>query len=122
MSTFTSTTLAKRTGATTTDFLPSGVASGYHYLRASGASVLTGPYLRCKQVITNDYRRADIRLVIPELDNGAIVRRPAVDLSLYVPAGSSSDNVNDMVGYIEALTSDSLTNFDSFLVAGVGMY
>lgn len=122
MSTFTSTTLAKRTGATTTVFNPSGVASGYHYLRASGASALTGPYIRCKQVVTNDYRRADIRLVIPEIVSGSVVRRPAVDLSLYVPAGSPSDDVNDLIGYIEALTSDSLTNFDSFLVGGVGMY
>lgn len=122
MSTFTSTTLPKRTGATTLVFEPAGVASGFHYLRASGPSALTGPYIRAKQTVTNEYRRTDIRIVIPELDNGSIVRRPAIDMSIYVPAGSSNDSVNDLIGYLEGLTSATLTNFDSFLVDGVGMY
>lgn len=122
MATFISTTLTKRTGAGTTVFDPSGVTNGYHYLRASGASALTGPYVRARQVVTNDYRRSDVRLVIPEVLNGSIVRRPAIDMSLYVPSGSVSTDVNDIIGYLNALTATSLTNFNSFFVDGVGMY
>jgi len=123
MSTFVSTTLTRRTGATTTAFEPAGVAKGYHFLRASGASALSGPFVRVSQDINDAYRRSTMRIVVPQLDsNGMVFARPAADVALYIPFGSANDDVNDLVGYLNALTATSLTNFDSFLVDGVGMY
>lgn len=123
MATFTSTTLTKRTGATTTIFEPSAIDGGWSYFRASGAQALNGPSIRCRQSVNDRSRRTDVRVAIPQLDsNGLIISRPAIDLSMYVPSGADNDQINDLVGYLNALTASSLTNFDSFLVEGVGMY
>lgn len=123
MSTFTSTTLTKRTGATVTDFSPAGIDSGFGYFRASGTHALNGPSIRVEQKVRDTYRRSSIRLLVPQLDtDGRIVSRPAADLSLYVPAGTLQTDVNDIVGYLNALTDSSLTNFNQILVDGVGLY
>jgi hypothetical protein len=123
MSTFVSTTLAKRIGATTTTFTPSGIDNGFGYFRASGTHALNGPSVRVEQKVRDSYRRTSTRLMVPQLDSdGRIVLRPAIDMSLYVPAGTLSDDVNDLVGYLHALTDSSLTNFNDIFVDGVGLY
>lgn len=123
MSTFTSTTLTKRTGATTTVFDPAGLDSGFAFLRASGTHVLNGPSIRIEQKVRDTYRRTSIRVLVPQLDSdGKIISRPAADLSVYAPAGALATDIDDIVGYINALTATSLTNFDSILVDGVGVY
>jgi len=123
MSTFVSTTLTKRTGATTTVFDPSGLDGSYGYFRASGSSALTGPSIRVEQKVKDSFRRTAVRLVIPQLDSeGRIMYRPAIDLSVYVPQGTASSDVNDMIGYMNALTATSLSNFDEILVDGIGLY
>lgn len=123
MSTFTATTLTKRTGATTTVFSPSGIDSAYGYLRASGASALSGPSIRVRQKVTDQARNTSVRLVIPQVDaSGMITLRPAIDFNLYVPAGTDSDDVNDIVGYLNSLSDSTLTNFNDILVNGVGLY
>lgn len=123
MSTFVSTTLTKRTGATTTVFTPSGIDSGFGYFRASGTHALNGPSLRVEQKVRDSYRRTSVRVLVPQLDSdGRIISRPAADMSLYVPAGALQTDVDDIVGYLNALTASSLTHFNEILVDGVGLY
>lgn len=123
MSTFTSTTLTKRTGAGTTEFFPSGNDGSFSYFRASGTSALNGPSIRVEQKIRDSFRRTAVRMLVPQLDaNGLITMRPAVDLSVYIPAGTVTTDVNDIVGYMHALTDPTLANFNAILVDGVGIY
>lgn len=123
MSTFVSTVLTKRTGATTTTFSPSGVDGSFGYFRASGSYALNGPSLRVEQKVKDSFRRTAVRVLVPQVDSsGLITLRPAADLSIYVPAGTLAADVNDIVGYINALTATSLTNFNEILVNGVGLY
>jgi len=123
MSTFVSTVLTKRTGATTTTFSPSGIDGSFGYFRASSSYALNGPSIRIEQKVKDTFRRTAVRILIPQIDaNGLIVARPAVDFSVYVPAGTVSDDVNDIVGYLNALTDSSLSNFNEMLVAGAGVY
>lgn len=123
MSTFTSTTLTKRTGATTTVFDPSGLDGSFGFFRASGSYSLTGPSIRVEQKVKDTYRRTAVRVLLPQLDaDGRIVARPAADLSLYIPAGTLATDIDDIVGYVNALTATSLSNFDDILVNGVGLY
>jgi len=123
MSTFISTTLTKRTGASTTAFSPSGIDGSFGYFRASGTHALNGPSIRVEQKVKDSFRRTAIRILVPQLDaDGRIISRPAADLSVYIPAGTLTTDINDIVGYINALTDTSLSNFDDVLVNGVGLY
>lgn len=123
MSTFVSTVLTKRTGATTTTFSPSGLDGSFGYFRASGTHALNGASIRVEQKVKDTFRRTAVRILVPQLDSdGNITSRPAMDIALYVPAGALLTDVNDIVGYANALTATGLSNFNDILVNGVGMY
>jgi len=123
MSTFISTVLTKRTGATTTTFDPSGSDGSFGFFRASGSYALNGPSIRVEQKVKDTYRRTAVRILLPQLDsNGMVVSRPAMDIALYIPSGTLVTDVDDLVGYGNALLASGLTNFNEIIVDGVGLY
>lgn len=125
MATFVSTTLTKRTGATTTVFAPSGVSGGISYLRASASYAYAAPFISASAIdpINGGVRRTRVRVTIPQLDaNDLVIGRPYGEVSLVVPESTLQTDIDDLVGYLNALTASSLTNFNDVLVNGVGMY
>lgn len=124
MATFISTVLAKRTGATTTTFTPTGISGGVANFRAPATLAWYGPYLTASQFLNGIDRRTKVRVGIPQMStDGLMVRaRPYGEISMFVPEGTLQTDVNDLVGYMNALTATGLTNFNDILVAGSGVY
>lgn len=124
MATFTSTTLTKRTGATSTTFVPMELSNDVGYLRESAASAGFGPYISMKQVYAGNARRTTVRVGIPQLNSSgdAVLYRPSGMMELYIPNGTVQTDVDDIVGYLNALSATGVTNFNDLLVNGVGVY
>lgn len=124
MATFTSTTLTKRTGATTTVFTPMELSQDVGYLRESATLAGFGPYLSMRQSYSGNARRTSVRVGVPQLDaDGKLVlHRPVGSIELFIPNGTLQTDVDDIVGYLNALTATGVTNFNDLLVNGVGVY
>jgi len=71
-------------------------------------------------------RRTSFRVVIPQVDDSGsipvVVSRPSAELNVYVPEGVLATDVDDLIGYINALTASGLVNADDILVNGAGVY
>jgi hypothetical protein len=124
MATFVDTTLTKRTGATTTVFEPRGIDNGVAYLRSAADYSFAGHYLTVSQKVANTSRRTVVRVGIPQLDSSGLVvlSKPFAQLEMFIPEATKQSDVNDLVGYLNALTATGLTNFNDILVEGVGIY
>jgi hypothetical protein len=124
VATFIQTTLTKRTGATTTVFEPNVMDSGTAYWHTSGTLAGFGRYLEASQSRGSSARRTRVRVGIPQLDSNGekVLYRPSGLIELYIPDGTAQDDVNDLVGYINALTASGMANFNDILVDGVGVY
>lgn len=126
MATFVSTTLAKRTGATTTVFAPATIQpNGSGLLLASGAIAGLTPFLELGSRRSANARHTRVSVGIPQLDpvsTTTVLFRPRATLELYIPDGTLQSDVNDIVGYINAATATALTNLNSLLVVGEGVY
>ena len=125
MATFVSTTLTRRTGATTTVFTPSTVQNdGSGVLYATGSLAGFGSYLNIKSARASNARRTTLRVGVPQLDSAGkvILYRPWAEVDLYIPDGTLQADVNDLVGYLNALTATGLTHANDILVNGAGVY
>lgn len=127
MATMTSTTLARRSGGTTT-FAPMGVSGNVGVLAASSNYAGIANRIELRSSRTSGSRRiSNLRIVIPQVDNTnvdnpIVVREAYAELTINVPNGYPTSNVNDLVGFIEAAVATTVTNLDDFLVDGVGVY
>lgn len=124
MATFTSTTLTKRTGATTSVFVPQGIEGGLGTFRVSSTQTDFGPWMTAQSMFNNGSRRTKVRVCVPQLDTTGLVQlsKPYAELYMFVPSGTKQTDVNDLVGYINALSASGLTNFNDILVNGAGVY
>lgn len=126
MATFISTTLAKRTGATTTVFAPATIQpNGSGLLLASGAIAGLTSFIEIGSRRSATARHTRVSIGIPQLDpvNTTTVRyRPRISLEMYIPDGTLQTDVNDLVGYLNAATASGLANLNSLLVVGEGVY
>lgn len=126
MATFVSTTLAKRTGATTTVFSPATIASNVGYLTAPGTYAQLVPQMSLKSIRAAGARRSTVRFVIPQVDTTndipLVGGRPAFEAVLYVPDGTLLSDVNDLVGYMHAALDSGKANINDILVNGIGVY
>jgi hypothetical protein len=124
MATFVQTTLAKRTGATTTVFDPMGISNGVATMRATSAYTWIGRNITLSSLNTGNARRTKVRVNIPQVasDGVTVNARPWAQIELFVPEGVAADDVNDLVGYIESFCSSSVANANDILVDGVGIY
>lgn len=126
MATFINTTLTRRTGATTTVFVPATISSkGVGELVASSAYAGQGPSIKVSSSRETNVRRTKVRITVPQLDGETpptVLARPYAELSLVIPDGTLQSDIDDLVGYLNAATASSLTNFDDILVEGVGVY
>lgn len=126
MATFLSTTLTKRTGSTTTVFSPGNIGpDGTGYLSAGSTYSGLSPRLDLKSWRSAQGRNAKCRLTIPQLspvDTTTVLYRPYGQVELYIPDGTLQTDVNDLVGYLNALTASGLTNLNAILVNGEGVY
>lgn len=124
MATFISTTLAKRTGVSTTVFDPHTITNGVGTLREASTYTWVGRSLTMSAKNEGSARRTKVRVSIPQVasDGVTVTARPWAQIEVYVPEGVAGDDVNDLIGYIESFCSTSLTNADQLLVDGVGVY
>lgn len=126
MATFVSTTLTKRTGATTTVFTPTTIQpDGTGVLFSAGLAAGLGTRLEISSARSGNGRKARVYVQIPQLTAVApysVVSRPAGYVDLWIPDGTAQSDVNDLVGYINALTASGLTNLNDILVSGAGVY
>lgn len=120
MATFVSTTLTKRTGATTSVFAPR--EEGRLAVSGSVAGFERDCYLQSN--MGSSGRRTKVRFTIPRLDaDGLIVLdRAWLSVDLWVPNGTQVDSVNDLVGYANSFTASALSNANDILVNGIGIY
>lgn len=124
MATFITTTLSRRTGATSTIFSPMEMSNDVGWLRESATLSGFGPYLTMKQSYAGNARRTTVRVGVPQLDADGkmVLHRPLGSLELFIPNGTLQTDVDDIVGYLNALTASGITNFNDLLVNGVGVY
>ncbi len=124
MATFVTTTLTKRTGATTTVFSPSGFQNRIGYLRAPGTLTFLTPTLTMSSETSPSGRRTQVRVTIPQLsaDGLSVTSRPSGLIDLFIPEGTLQTDVNDLVGYLNALSATGLANANDLLVNGIGVY
>lgn len=124
MATFVQTTLTKRTGATTTVFNVS-TRQGNTYRWGASASVFGHErYIEASSVGNASGRRTKVRVGIPQIDTASesILSKPWGLVDLYIPGGTALTDIDDIVGYLHALTASGLTNFDDILVNSVGIF
>ena len=131
MATFVSTTLGKRTGSTTTVFLPVMIEPNRVGKLYPGGATLSGisPELRVSTSTNSGARRTRVRVTIPQLeteggslDRAYVKSRPFGEISLYIPEGTLQTDVNDIVGYLSSATSSGLVNLNDILVNGIAVY
>lgn len=129
MATFVSTTLTRRTGASTTVFNPLGIDGGLGTLgdtsvsnQRLGASVT----MSSKRTGSNK-RITRVRVSVPLVDSSnpavpVLVSAAYADIALTVPDGTPTANINDLVGYCEKVFASATANFNSLLVNGEGVW
>lgn len=124
MATFVTTTLTRRTGATTTVFNPSVIDGGTGFLMASGSLAGFGSALALRSYRSSNARKTMASVMVPQLDADglSILSRPTAKLEIFIPDGTLQADVNDLVGYINALTATGLTNANDIFVNGVGVF
>lgn len=126
MATFVSTTLTKRTGATTTVFAPGNIQSdGTGVFFSAAALAGFGPKMELRSWRVANGRNARVKITIPQLspvNTTSILYRPYGSLDVYIPDGTLQTDVNDIIGYINAATAAGLTNLNGILVNGDGVY
>lgn len=126
MATFISTTLTKRTGATTTVFAPGLINSdGTGVFFATSALAGFGPRMELRSWRVTNGRNARVKVTVPQLspvDTTSVLYRPYGQVDLYIPDGTLQTDVNDIVGYINAACASGLTNLNDILVNGAGVY
>lgn len=124
MATFVTTTLAKRTGATTTVFTPAVITDGMGVLYAPGTLAGYSPYLTMLAKRQGSARKTILRAGIPQLDAAgkSVLYRPWAQIEMHIPDGTLQTDVNDLVGYLNALSSTSQAHIDDLLVDGAGVF
>lgn len=124
MATFVSTTLAKRTGATTTVFAPGITAANAGTLFESSALAGFGRQLTIAASRSPNMRRSSLLVRVPMLsDDGlSVLRYAQARLDVMVPDGMIQTDVDDLIGYINSGTAVGTTNLNDLLVNGHGVY
>lgn len=126
MATFITTTLTKRTGATTTAFAPSTIQpNGAGLLLASGTIAGLSPYLELSSRRSANARQTRVVVGVPQLSAvqpNVVLYRPRIVMEMYIPDGTLQTDVNDLVGYLNAATASGLTNLNAILVNGEGVF
>lgn len=129
MATFVSTTLARRTGATTTIFNPLGIDGGLGTLADTTLSSqrLSNNITMSSKRSGSNKRVTRIRVSVPLVDSSnpavpVLVSTAFADITLTVPDGTPTANVNDLVGYCEKVCATACTNFNDLLVNGQGVW
>lgn len=121
MATFASTTLTKRTGATTTVFTPAQITDGIGYLYGPATIAGLGAMLSMKQVRNASGRRTTVQISVPQMSTvepSQVLFRPYGKIDLWIPDGTLQTDVNDIVGYLNAYTASGLTLGNNLLVNG----
>jgi hypothetical protein len=127
MATFISTTLDKRTGATTSVFAPSSKQGDHGILAVAGTYAGLTPELRISsRVAGNGTRTAKVRITVPQIEASGdfpiVKSRPYIEATLVVPVGTLATDVDDLVGYLNDALSTGTTNINDLMVGGVGVY
>lgn len=125
MATFTSTTLTKRTGNTTTVFTPGTInKDGTGVLFGPGTIAGLTPRLEISSSRSAAGRRSKIWVTLPQLsavEPSQVLYRPYGQVELWIPDGTLQSDVNDLVGYLNAATASGLANLNDLLVNGQGV-
>lgn len=121
MATFVSTTLTKRTGSGNTVFTPAQITDGVGFLYAPASIAGLGAQLSMKQIRNAGGRRTTVQVRVPQLSTqepSQVLYLPYGKIDLWIPDGTLQTDVNDIVGYLNALTASGLTSMNNLLVTG----
>lgn len=127
MATLVATTLATRSGGSIT-FNPRGADSGVGRLSVDGTFQNQTPSLTMSTKRTRGGRRVtQVRFAAPQVDvtdvnNPILINSAFVDVIVTVPDGYPTSKVNDLVGWVEKGTAAAITNLNSVLVNGEGVW
>lgn len=124
MATFVSTTLTKRTGDTTTVFLPGVINSGIGTLFEASTLAGLGSSVSLMSRRSAITRHTGMTIRVPMLtdDELSVLRFAQAKLELIVPDGMLQTQVDDLVGYVNAATASGLSNLNKIFVVGEGVY
>lgn len=131
MATFISTTLTNRTKAANVTFSPRVKDGRVGYLEVSGDYQGLGNRMSMSSTLSSAKKRTTtVKFYIPfnqTVASGAsqvplLISTAVATLTIEVPDGTPTSNVNDLVGYVNGFTAASLANGNDLLVNGVGVY
>lgn len=131
MATFIATTLTTRSKATNAVFSPRVKDGRVGYLEVNGNFQGLGNRMSMSSTLSSAKKRTTtVKFYIPlnrtvasgETQVPLLVSTAVATLTIEVPDGTPTNDVNDLVGYVNGFTAASLANANDLLVNGVGVY
>lgn len=131
MATFISTTLSKRSKAANVIFTPRVKDGRVGYLEVNGNFQGLGDRMSMSSALSSAKKRTTtIKFYVPlnrtvasgDSQVPLLVSTAVATLTIEVPDGTPTNDVNDLVGFVNGFTASSLANGNDLLVNGVGVY
>ena len=131
MATFISTTLNNRKSASNVVFNPKVKDGRVGYLEVNGDFQGLSDRMSMSSALSSAKKRTTtVKFYVPlnrTVASGAtqvpmLISTAVATLTLEVPDGTPTADVNSLVGYVNAFTASSLVNGNDLLVNGVGVY
>lgn len=131
MATFINTTLTKRSKAGNAVFTPRVKDGRVGYLEVNGDYQGLGDRMSMSSTLSSAKKRTTtVKFYIPlnrTAESGAtqipmLISTAVATLTIEVPDGTPTSNVNDLVGFVNSFTAANLANGNDLLVNGVGVY
>ena len=131
MATFISTTLTKRSKAANAVFSPRVKDGRVGYLEVNGNYQGLGDRMSMSSTLSSAKKRTTtVKFYVPlnrtvasgDSQVPLLVSTAVATLTIEVPDGTPTNDVNDLVGYVNGFTATALANGNDLLVNGVGVY
>lgn len=131
MATFISTTLTNRTKADNVTFTPRVKDGRVGYLEVNGEFQGLGDRMSMSSTLSSAKKRTTtVKFYVPlnrtvvsgDTQVPLLVSTAVATLTIEVPDGTPTTDVNDLVGYVNGFTAATLANGNDLLVNGVGVY
>lgn len=131
MATFIDTTLTNRSKADDVIFSPRVKDGRVGYLEVNGNFQGLGNRMSMSSTLSSAKKRTTtVKFYIPlnrtvasgETQVPLLISTAVATLTIEVPDGTPTSDVNDLVGYVNGFTAESVANGNDLLVNGVGVY
>lgn len=131
MATFVDTSLTQRSTKTVAVFTPRVKDGRIGYLEVAGDYQGLNPRISMSSALNSAKKRTTtVKFYVPlnrTVASGAsqipmLISTAVATLTIEVPDGTPTNQVNDLVGFVNGFTAASLANGNALLVDGVGVY